>query len=70
MMNVIFDIGMVLVDFYFEDFVRSSFNKMQLNASDVINEWNKPSSSKYERWLLNKYVQHTSFAKSYPRFAK
>ena len=55
-----------LSSFNFEDFVRASFNKMQLNASDVINEWNKPSCSKYERWLLNKYVQHTSFAKSYP----
>lgn len=55
-----------LTSFRFEDFVRTSFNKVQFNASDVISEWNKPSASKYERWLLNKYVQHTSFAKSYP----
>lgn len=55
-----------LSSFNFEDFVRASFNKMQLDASDVISEWNKPSTSQYERWLLNKYVQYTSFAKSYP----
>lgn len=55
-----------LSSFNFEDFVRASFNKMQLDASDVISEWNKPSTSQYERWLLNKYVQYTSFAQSYP----
>lgn len=55
-----------LGSFSFEAFVRTTFNKVKFDASDVLNEWADSSRTDYERWLLKKYVQHTNFANSYP----
>lgn len=55
-----------LGSFNFEAFVRTTFNKVKFDASDVLNEWADSSRTDYERWLLKKYVQHTDFANSYP----
>lgn len=52
--------------FSFETFVRTSFNKVKFDASDVISEWTDATASPYERWLLKNYVQHTGFADQYP----
>ena len=52
--------------FSFEKFVRTSFNKVKLDASDVISEWIDATKSNYQRWLLKNYVQHTNFCVQYP----
>lgn len=55
-----------LENFTFEAFVRTSFNKVKLNAADIIGEWSVATASTYDRWLLKNYVQHTSFADALP----
>jgi len=55
-----------LDNFSFEAFVRTSFNKVKFDASDVICEWTNANASKYDRWLLRNYVKHTGFGVSYP----
>jgi hypothetical protein len=57
-----------LDSFSFESFVRTSFNKVKFDATDIIGEWLNISSTPYERWLLKKYVQHTGFTELYPYF--
>lgn len=52
--------------FNFESFVRTTFNKVKFDASDILNEWADSTRTDYERWLLKKYVQYTDFAISYP----
>lgn len=52
--------------FSFEPFVRSTFNKVTLSASDIISEWHNNNNSAYKRWLLRNYVLYTSFKKEYP----
>lgn len=53
-------------NFSFETFVRTSFNKVKFDASDVIFEWADTTSTPYDRWLLRKYVQYTAFTNLYP----
>ena len=55
-----------LENFTFETFVRTSFNKVKLNAADIIGEWTTANASTFDRWLLKNYVQHTSFADEFP----
>lgn len=55
-----------LENFTFEAFVRTSFNKVKLNAADIIGEWTTATALTYDRWLLKNYVQHTSFADEFP----
>lgn len=55
-----------LGSFSFESFVRTSFNKVKFDASDVICEWADVTSTAYDRWLLKNYVLHTGFADLYP----
>ncbi|MBP3195669.1 MAG: BREX-4 system phosphatase PglZ, partial [Butyrivibrio sp.] len=56
-------------NFSFESFVRTSFNRVKFDASDVIYEWTDVTSTPYDRWLLRKYVQHTAFGNLYPYIA-
>lgn len=53
-------------DFSFETFVRTSFNKVQFTASDVIGEWVKSANGAYQRWLLKHFVLDTKFVEQYP----
>lgn len=55
--------------FSFENFVRTSFNRVKFDASDVIGEWTNVTNTPYDRWLLQKYVQHTDFTNLYPYIA-
>lgn len=55
-----------LENFSFESFVRTSFNKVNFDAADVICEWADVTSTAYDRWLLKNYVLHTGFAALYP----
>lgn len=55
-----------LGNFSFEAFVRMSFNRVKLDATDVLERWTDVLSSAYDRWLLKNYVQHTAIADSYP----
>lgn len=55
--------------FSFETFVREMFNKVNLTASDVINEWLNTSNNAFRRWLLKKYVLSTSFNSHFPYVA-
>lgn len=56
--------------FSYESFVRKYFNKLSLNASDVIMEWTDSNNTEFERWLLKQYVLHTEFEKKYPYVTK
>lgn len=58
-----------LSSFSFESFVRTSFNKVKLKASDVIYEWANDSNNNYHRWLLKHYVLYTPFKEEYPYLA-
>lgn len=53
-----------LLSFSFETFVRNYFNKVTLNASDLLHEWLSSGNSTFERWLLMKYALFTSFNQS------
>lgn len=55
-----------LDNFSFEAFVRTSFNKVKFDASDIISEWADATASIYDRWLLRNYVQYTGFSERYP----
>ena len=55
-----------LENFTFDAFVRTTFNKVKLNAADIIGEWTIATASSYDRWLLKNYVQHTNFADEFP----
>ena len=55
--------------FNFEKFIRSTFNKVTLTASDVISEWINRDNTSYRRWLLKKYVLYTSFKADFPYIA-
>ena len=55
-----------LRNFSFETYVYGYFNKVRLEASDVINEWLDEKNTAFHRWLLQKYVLHTSFAAENP----
>ena len=55
-----------LNSFSFETFVRHSFNKMHLDATDLIVEWTKDNATSFERWLLRNYVMHSDFSKLHP----
>ncbi len=55
-----------LDNFSFETFVRTSFNKVKLDAADIIAEWTNTSAAAYDRWLLKNYVQNTVFAEHFP----
>lgn len=55
--------------FSFEKFVRSSFNKITLEVSDIIHLWAESSNTPYHRWLLKKYVQCAGVAEKNPYFA-
>lgn len=55
-----------LDSFSYEAFVRTSFNKVKFEASDVIDEWTDITNTEYERWLLKNYVLYTGFAEKYP----
>lgn len=57
-------------DFSYENFVRKYFNKLILEASDVIMEWTDSAHTNFDRWLLKQYVLHTDFAKKYPYVKK
>lgn len=52
--------------FSFEAFVRTSFNRVKFDASDVIAEWTDATRSPYDRWLLKNFVLHTGFGKQHP----
>jgi len=54
--------------FSFEEFVRTSFNRVKFDSADVIYEWTESNATNYERWLLKNYVLHTSFAEHFPYF--
>ncbi len=62
-MNVIFDIGMVLIDFYFEDFVRSRLDE---SAADAVIEamWKSGDWNELDRGalsdeeVLKKFILH------------
>jgi hypothetical protein len=56
-------------NFNVEKFVSTYFNKIKLNASDIIVEWNKTSNYEFERWLLRNYVIYTDFRNEYPYVA-
>ena len=55
-----------LDSFSYEAFVRTSFNKVKFEASDVIDEWTDITNTEYDRWLLKNYVLYTGFAEKYP----
>lgn len=55
-----------LSSFSYETFVRKFFNKVKIDASDVITEWGNTSNSDFCRWLLRNFVLHTNFAEKYP----
>jgi hypothetical protein len=55
-----------LDNFSFEAFVRTSFNKVKFDATDVITEWTDVTTSTFDRWLLRNYVQYTDFSELYP----
>ena len=55
-----------LDNFSFETFVRTSFNKVKFDASDIISECCESTTSTYKRWLLRNYVLHTHFSEVYP----
>ena len=55
-----------LSSFSFESFTRSLFNKVTLTASDIISEWLDTDNTSFKRWVLKKYVLHTSFKQEYP----
>lgn len=55
-----------LNSFSFESFVRTFFNKVKIDASNVISEWTNDSATSFSRWLLTKYVQYTSLSGLYP----
>lgn len=55
-----------LSSFSFEAYVRTHFNKVKFDSSDVITEWADATANEYDRWLLRNYVLHTSFADTYP----
>ena len=55
-----------LDSFSYESFVRTSFNKVKFETSDVIDEWTDITNTEYDRWLLKNYVLHTGFAEQYP----
>lgn len=54
--------------FSFESFVRQHFNKVKLEASNIISEW-ASSDNAFDHWLLHKYVLHTNFSEDYPYVA-
>lgn len=55
-----------LDNFSFETFVRTSFNRVKFDASDVICEWADAMATTYDRWLLKKFVLYTGFGEVYP----
>ena len=54
--------------FSFDNFVKKYFNKISLDASDILAEWAN-CNSPFEHWLLRKYVLTTGFANDYPYMA-
>lgn len=54
-----------LSTFTFEHFVKSYFNCVKFDASDIISEWVNAKDD-FSRWLLKNYAQHTHFAEFYP----
>ena len=62
-MNVIFDIGMVLIDFYFEDFVRARLDKADADAVvDAMwksGDWNElDKGALTDEEVLKKFISH------------
>ena len=55
-----------LDNFSFEAFVRNAFNRVKMDASDIIAEWGDVTATPFHRWLLKNYVQHTGFSELYP----
>ena len=53
-------------NFNVEKFVSAYFNKLKLNASDIVTEWCNTSNREFERWLLRNYVLHTDFSDDNP----
>lgn len=58
-----------LTSFSFFEFVRRYFNKITLDATEVISLWGSSGSGKFERWLLSKYVMGAAFAERHPYMA-
>lgn len=55
-----------LDNYSYEAFVRTSFNKVKFDASDVVSEWADVTATSYDRWLLKNFVKYTGFAELYP----
>ena len=55
-----------LHSFSFNTFVRTFFNKVKFEASDIIAVWSDNNKSAFDRWLLRNYIKHTDFAKEFP----
>lgn len=55
--------------FSFDGFVRSLFNRMKFEASDIVGEWCHERNGSFERWLLKNYVLHTKVKDDSPYFA-
>ena len=55
-----------LSSFSFKSFVTSYFNRVNFDASDIIQEWSDLSKGKFDRWLLMNYILHTGFGDEYP----
>lgn len=68
-MNVIFDIGMVLVDFYFEDFVRS---KLDGKAADAVLDamWHSGEWCELDRGVLSDEEVLGRFISHAPEYEK
>lgn len=68
-MNVIFDIGMVLVDFYFEDFVRGMFD--ETTAENVLGAmWYSGDWVELDRGVLSDEQVLQLFASHAPEYEK
>lgn len=58
-----------LTAFNFGTYVRSVFNKVKFDASDVISEWLDSHNTSFNRWLLKQYVLYTPFKAKHPYVA-
>lgn len=54
-----------LSSFAFDAFVRNAFNKVQMDAADVVREWSGNTDA-YHRWLLRHYVLCTKCGEEAP----
>lgn len=56
----------MVVGFKFEEYVRHTFNKLELAAPEILGEWARTDATDFHRWLLKKYVTETEFGREHP----